>query len=249
MQTRSSGPRQIPRGGCYLRRTNMLVQTMKTTPSDARWECEGDCRCSHFSDRQSGRPAWREDRSRNPRLHTGNGVRGRGEVVWRSRPWPTRQSPSRRWTHATFSNGTVFSNLIAPISLGCAGQVISAAIAEQGIALGRLKLLCPMLSDGRLRELMGTRAGSTTSYAYWSIQARAKPRPDVLTTPAGLCRRPKRANRIWMSSLVPRKVALTAHQASERYLQGRYVPIGFAQSVHGSVTFRRDRHGAVIQVL
>jgi LysR family glycine cleavage system transcriptional activator len=61
-------------------------------------------------------------------------------------------------------------------------QVISAAIAGQGIALGRLKLLCAMLSDGRLRELTGLRAGPATTHAYWLIQARATPRPDVLTT-------------------------------------------------------------------
>lgn len=157
--------------------------------------------------------------------------------------------PWLRWQEWLASQGCGTIKPKSTLRFNQYDQVISAAIAEQGIALGRLKLLCPMLSDGRLRELMGSRAGSTTSYAYWSIRARAKPRPDVLTTPAGLCRRPKRANRIWMSSLVPRKVALTAHQASERYLQGRYVPIGFAQCVHGSVTFRRDRHGAVIQVL
>lgn len=61
-------------------------------------------------------------------------------------------------------------------------QVISAAIAGQGIALGRLQLLGPMLSDGRLQVLTGPRAGPTTSYAYWLIKARSKPRPDVLTT-------------------------------------------------------------------
>lgn len=60
-------------------------------------------------------------------------------------------------------------------------QVISAAIAGQGIALGRLKLLGPMLSDGRLQVLTGPRAGPTTSYAYWLIKARPKPRADVLT--------------------------------------------------------------------
>ncbi len=60
-------------------------------------------------------------------------------------------------------------------------QVISAALAGQGIALGRLKLLGPMLSDGRLRVLAGPRAGPTTSYAYWLIKARPQPRPDVLT--------------------------------------------------------------------
>ena len=61
-------------------------------------------------------------------------------------------------------------------------QVIRAAIAGQGIALGRLKLLGPMLSDGRLRVLTAQRSGLTTSYAYWLIKAKSKPRSDVLTT-------------------------------------------------------------------
>ena len=61
-------------------------------------------------------------------------------------------------------------------------QVIAAAIAGQGIALGRVKLLGPMLADGRLRVLTAPRAGPTTTYAYWLIKARANPRPDVLTT-------------------------------------------------------------------
>jgi DNA-binding transcriptional LysR family regulator len=61
-------------------------------------------------------------------------------------------------------------------------QIIRAAVAGQGIALGRLKLLSPMLSDGRLRVLTTPRAGPTTSYAHWLIKAKSKPRPDVLTT-------------------------------------------------------------------
>jgi LysR family transcriptional regulator, glycine cleavage system transcriptional activator len=61
-------------------------------------------------------------------------------------------------------------------------QAISAAVTGQGIALGRLKLLGPMLSDGRLQVLLGARAGPTTSHAYWLIKAKSKPRPDVLTT-------------------------------------------------------------------
>jgi LysR family glycine cleavage system transcriptional activator len=60
-------------------------------------------------------------------------------------------------------------------------QVIAAAVAGQGIAIGRLKLLGPMLSDGRLQVLRASRSGPTTSYAYWLIQARPDPRPDVLT--------------------------------------------------------------------
>ena len=61
-------------------------------------------------------------------------------------------------------------------------QVIAAAIAGHGIALGRLQLLGPMLSDGRLAVLPGPRASPTTSYAYWLIKARPAPRPDVLAT-------------------------------------------------------------------
>jgi len=60
-------------------------------------------------------------------------------------------------------------------------QAISAAVAGQGIALGRLKLLGPMLSDGRLKVLTAPRAGLTTSHAYWLIKAKSKPRRDVLT--------------------------------------------------------------------
>jgi DNA-binding transcriptional LysR family regulator len=59
--------------------------------------------------------------------------------------------------------------------------MISAAIAGQGIALGRPQLLGSMLSDGRLRVLKVLRAGPVTSHAYWLIKARSNPRPDVLT--------------------------------------------------------------------
>ena len=61
-------------------------------------------------------------------------------------------------------------------------QVIRAAIAAQGIALGRLKLVRPMLADGRLKVLTAPRAGPSQSYGYWLIKAKTKPRPDVITT-------------------------------------------------------------------
>ncbi len=61
-------------------------------------------------------------------------------------------------------------------------QVISAAVAGQGIAIGRLKLLEPLLADGRLRVLQARCSGPATSYAYWLIKARPNPRPDVLMT-------------------------------------------------------------------
>jgi DNA-binding transcriptional LysR family regulator len=61
-------------------------------------------------------------------------------------------------------------------------QVIRAALAAQGIALGRLELLGPILSGGRLRVLIAPKAGPSTSYGYWLIKAKPKPRPDVLVT-------------------------------------------------------------------
>jgi DNA-binding transcriptional LysR family regulator len=60
-------------------------------------------------------------------------------------------------------------------------QLISAAVAGQGIAIGRLPLLGTLLSDGRLQVLPALRPGPVTSYGYWLIKARSAPRADVLT--------------------------------------------------------------------
>jgi DNA-binding transcriptional LysR family regulator len=60
-------------------------------------------------------------------------------------------------------------------------QVIRAALAGQGIALGRVELLGSILSEGKLKVLTAARAGPRTSYGYWLIRAKSKPRPDVLT--------------------------------------------------------------------
>jgi LysR family transcriptional regulator, glycine cleavage system transcriptional activator len=58
-------------------------------------------------------------------------------------------------------------------------QVIHAALAGQGIALGRLELLGTMLSDRRLVALSRPRAAGN-EYAHWLIQGDAAPREDVL---------------------------------------------------------------------
>lgn len=58
-------------------------------------------------------------------------------------------------------------------------QVIHAAIAGQGIALGRLALIEPMLADKRLMQLTTPRIGEEDAYAYWLIQAHAEPRVEV----------------------------------------------------------------------
>jgi DNA-binding transcriptional LysR family regulator len=56
-------------------------------------------------------------------------------------------------------------------------QIIHAALAGQGLALGRLPLLQPLLDDGRLVVVDDARL--ETDYAYWLIQAEPSPRPAV----------------------------------------------------------------------
>lgn len=58
-------------------------------------------------------------------------------------------------------------------------QVIHAAVAGQGVALGRLELLGPMLADGRLKVVATTGKGVPTTHAYWLIGADASSRADV----------------------------------------------------------------------
>jgi len=58
-------------------------------------------------------------------------------------------------------------------------QVIHAALAGQGIALGRLELLKTMLAEHRLVALSRPRVAEH-GYAHWLIQGDAEPREDVL---------------------------------------------------------------------
>lgn len=58
-------------------------------------------------------------------------------------------------------------------------QVIQAAIAGQGIALGRLELLGTMLAEDRLVVLSKPRVVEH-DYAHWLVQADPEPREDVL---------------------------------------------------------------------
>jgi LysR family transcriptional regulator, glycine cleavage system transcriptional activator len=57
-------------------------------------------------------------------------------------------------------------------------QVVRAALAGQGFALGRLPLIADLLRDGSLVAPLDTRA--RTDHAYWVVQAEsARGRPDV----------------------------------------------------------------------
>lgn len=58
-------------------------------------------------------------------------------------------------------------------------QVIHAALAGQGVALGRRALVQPMLDDGRLQALDWGEATDAGGQAYWLIAAAGRPRPAV----------------------------------------------------------------------
>ncbi|WP_431825611.1 LysR substrate-binding domain-containing protein [Burkholderia sp. F1] len=58
-------------------------------------------------------------------------------------------------------------------------QVIQAALAGQGIALGRRALIEPLLADGRLVAIGDAPAGRASGHAYWLCQADETLRADV----------------------------------------------------------------------
>ena len=60
-------------------------------------------------------------------------------------------------------------------------QAIQAALEGQGVALGRIALIEPLLSEGRLVAAGGMDPEGARGYAYWLIQAEAAPRDDVQT--------------------------------------------------------------------
>jgi LysR family glycine cleavage system transcriptional activator len=58
-------------------------------------------------------------------------------------------------------------------------QVILAALEGQGIALGRVALIEPLLLKGRLVAVGGADSDHAQGYAYWLVQADPTPRDDV----------------------------------------------------------------------
>lgn len=58
-------------------------------------------------------------------------------------------------------------------------QLIQAAVGGQGIAIGRLELIQPLLAEGCLRVLAAPRRLADTEYSYWLLQADAEPRDEV----------------------------------------------------------------------
>ena len=58
-------------------------------------------------------------------------------------------------------------------------QLVQAALAGQGVALGRLELIRPLLDEKRLVRLVSPVPAQASGHAYWLIQAEAEPREEV----------------------------------------------------------------------
>jgi LysR family glycine cleavage system transcriptional activator len=58
-------------------------------------------------------------------------------------------------------------------------QLIQAALAGQGVALGRLELIQPLLDEKRLVRVDSPAPAQASGHAYWLIQAEDAPREEV----------------------------------------------------------------------
>ncbi|MFT4510033.1 LysR substrate-binding domain-containing protein [Caballeronia sp. 15711] len=88
--------------------------------------------------------------------------------------------PLLRWADQLAAMGLDHARPLGTLRFNQYDQVIQAALAGQGIALGRIALIEPLLADERLVALADGTAGRTTAYGYWLYQADEQPRQDVL---------------------------------------------------------------------
>lgn len=84
------------------------------------------------------------------------------------------------WSHWLAARGWNTSSARGVLLYNQYDQMVQAATAGQGVALGRLELLQDLIADGRLQVLA---AGDTptveSAYSYWLIQADKSPSEDV----------------------------------------------------------------------
>ncbi|RYF15825.1 MAG: LysR family transcriptional regulator [Comamonadaceae bacterium] len=88
------------------------------------------------------------------------------------RPW-------LRWADWLAARGLTAQQARGILRFNQYDQVIQAAIAGQGVALGRMELLAPMLEDGRLQVIRAAGGAAASASSYWLLQAEAAPRRDV----------------------------------------------------------------------
>ena len=88
------------------------------------------------------------------------------------RPW-------LRWSEWLASQGWAALKPRGVLRFNQYDQLVQAAIAGQGVALGRLELIGQVLADGRLQRLETPRPGPASANAYWLLRAEATARPEV----------------------------------------------------------------------
>jgi len=91
----------------------------------------------------------------------------------------TPQHPWLRWREWLASAGWADAKPRGMLHFNQYDQVIQAALAGQGIALGRLALVQPLLDDGRLVRVDTPRVNEPVAHAYWLLRAETTPRAAV----------------------------------------------------------------------
>ncbi|CAN5476677.1 LysR substrate-binding domain-containing protein [soil metagenome] len=89
-----------------------------------------------------------------------------------------RVLPWLRWSDWLTAIGMPDAKPKAYLHLNHYDQLVRAAIEGQGVALGRVALVMPMLRDGRLVALTSSGLGDS-DYAYWLIDASSSQRAEV----------------------------------------------------------------------
>lgn len=89
------------------------------------------------------------------------------------------QHPWLQWKDWLASVGWADAKPQAVLHFNQYDQLIQAALAGQGVALGRLELIQPLLDDSRLVRIAAPSPAQPSGHAYWLIQAEESPREDV----------------------------------------------------------------------
>ena len=90
---------------------------------------------------------------------------------------PEGRTPWLDWAAWLTANGAPGLRPAGALRFTLYDQVIQAAVGGQGVALGRLPLLQPLLDEGRLA--LADAARIETDHGYWLLQADAAPRRAV----------------------------------------------------------------------
>ncbi|MDQ0033049.1 DNA-binding transcriptional LysR family regulator [Variovorax boronicumulans] len=89
------------------------------------------------------------------------------------------QHPWLQWNGWLASVGWADAKPQAVLHFNQYDQLIQAALAGQGVALGRLELVQPLLDEKRLVRVDSPVPAQASGHAYWLIQAEDAPREEV----------------------------------------------------------------------